>query len=571
MASHNVKIKISDGSESALDRLAYAWIDPKECVNCGVCREYCPVEAINEQQREVCRICPGCATKPGLAFDEMSTISADHACTIGCPIGISPQGYINLIKEEMYEEAYKLIWEKTPFPAVLGYVCHHPCEDECKRGLLLDEPIKIRALKKYLSKVLPLPRQNEYPVVNEETVAIIGAGPAGLSAAHDLAKSGYEVTVLDSANEAGGMLIRGIPVFRLPREIVRHEVHALEQGGVNFELGKFIGPKQMENLLEEYDAVLVATGTPKPKLLKIEGWGLEGIYSAVDFMERFNNDNELWRHPGQEFVENGEIVVIGCGSVGIDTARAAVRYGAKKVTVVCMERGDQIPAHDWEVDEALKEGVVIMDGWKPIRFVGEQPTLNGVEVIKAEDFTKDDEGNISCKTIPGTEKTIKADMVIEAIGQKADELWDGYRDNDKVFFAGDIQSNDVSVVNAMAAGKYAALEIDGKLQGGQLKDPMELRTIHKAPIEEKIYPATRLKNKFYPIPSLDIEDRVNSLEEVELVLDDTEALAEVDRCLECGYQHVDSEKCIGCGICQKVCPKGGVIKMIRVEKEAEQK
>ena len=284
MANHNVKIKISDGSEFALDRLAYAWIDAKECVNCGVCREYCPVEAISEQQREVCRICPGCATKPGLAFDEMSTVSAEHACTIGCPLGISPQGYINLIKAGMYEEAYKLIWEKTPFPAVLGYVCHHPCEAECKRGLLIDEPIKIRALKKYLSTVLPLPKQNEYPVVNEETVAIIGAGPAGLSAAHDLAQLGYEVTVFDAANEAGGMLIRGIPMFRLPREIVRHEVDALERGGINFEFGKFIGPKQMENLLEEYDAVLVATGTPKAKLLKIEGWCLEGIYSAVDFL-----------------------------------------------------------------------------------------------------------------------------------------------------------------------------------------------------------------------------------------------------------------------------------------------
>ena len=249
----------------------------QECVSCGVCREYCPVEAISEQQREVCRICPGCATKPGLPFDEMRTVSADHACTIGCPVGISPQGYINLIKAGMYEEAYELIWEKTPFPAVLGYVCHHPCEDECKRGLLMDEPIKIRALKKYLSNILPLPKQREYPVINEETVAIIGAGPAGLSAAHDLAKLGYEVTVFDSANEAGGMLIRGIPAFRLPREVVRHEVDALERSGIKFELGKPIGQKQVENLLEEYDAVLVATGTRNRKCLKLKAGVLKAF------------------------------------------------------------------------------------------------------------------------------------------------------------------------------------------------------------------------------------------------------------------------------------------------------
>ena len=570
MANHEVRVKVSGGSEYVLDRPAYAWIDPKECVNCGICRENCPVEAISELQREVCRICPGCATRPGRSFDEMRSISAAHACTIGCPLGISPQGYVNLIKAEMYEHAYKLLREKTPFPAVLGYVCHHPCEDECKRGLLLDEPVKIRALKRYLVEEFPPPEPERYQVVHEESVAVIGAGPAGLSAAHDLALAGYEVTVFDSAREAGGMLIRGVPLFRLPREVVRQEVDALAEGGIQFKLGTFIGPVQMEALLEEYDAVLVATGAPQPKVLQVEGWNLEGIHNAIDFMDRMNSGSELWRHPGQQFVEPGEVVIIGGGSVAVDAARTAVRYGALKVTMVCLECGDEIPAHEWELAEAAAEGVEIMDGWQPLRYLGELPRLDAVELVQVESLTRDGAGEISCRTIAGTEKTIKADLVVEAIGQKAAEQWDQYRNTERVFFAGDVQSSDVSVVQAMAAGKQAALEIDGALQGGRLKDPLELRVLHSAPLEEKIYPATRLKNISYQLPLVDAAERIESMAEVvELVFDQTEAMAEVNRCLECGYQYVDPEKCIGCSVCQRVCPKGGVIRMIRVEKEAK--
>lgn len=568
MDKYTRTIKVVSDSEFELDRLAYAWIDPKECVNCAVCREYCPVEAISELQREVCRICPGCATKPGVPFDDMSRISSQHACTIGCPLGISPQGYINLIKEGMFEEAYQLIWDKTPFPAVLGYVCHHPCEDECKRGILMDEPLKIRALKRYLATMLPLPDQKGYKAIHEETIAIVGAGPAGLSAAHDLALAGYEVTVLDEAVEAGGMLRRGIPEFRLPREIVDYEIRTLEDQGIEFRLGQRVGPVQMEALLEEHDAVLVATGMPHAKKLTIDGWILEGIVSALDFMDRMNNEIDQWRHPGQQFVENGKVVVVGGGSVAIDAARSALRYGADSVTIVCMECGEEIPAHDWEIKEALEEGIVIMDGWKPLRYVGEQPKLTGVELVQVEGVFKDESGNFQCQDIPGTERIIEADMVIEAIGQKAEPQWGLYRENEKVFFAGDVESNDVSVVNAMAAGKQAALDMDGWLQGGRFKDPMDLAVLHKAPIEEKIYPATRLKVKFNDTPMINMEDRRNTMKVVEVTLSDSEAMAEVERCLECGYQYVDPEKCIGCGICQKVCPKGGVIKMIRIEKEA---
>lgn len=565
----DVKVKIQNASEFTIERDGYAVIDPAECVNCGLCREYCPSGAISEMQREVCRICPGCADKSGLTFEEMRDLSENHACTISCPVGISPQGYINLLKEGKNEAAYKLIWDKTPFPAVLGYVCHHPCEDDCKRGLILDEPLKIRALKRYITNNTTLPEMEKYPVYYEETIAIIGAGPAGLSAAHDLAKNGYQVTVFDSAKEAGGMLLRGIPRFRLPREIVESEIAALERGGIKFSLGRFIGPNQIEKLLEEFDIVLIATGTPKSKVLDIEGWNLEGIFNAVDYMDRINNDSDIWRHPGQEFIEHGEVVVIGGGSVGIDAARAALRDGASKVTVICMECGDAIPAHAWEIEEAKDEGIEIMGGWSPVRFMGEYPKLNAIELLQVDSVVVEN-GKFECTTIAGTEKTIKADMIIEAIGQKSDDIWNEYKGHDKVFFAGDIQSSNVSVVHAMASGKSAALDIDGALQGGKLKDPLDLRILHRAPIEEKLYPATRQKDKNYPTPLLSVEERIKDTKTlVELDLSDEAAMAEVNRCLACGYQYVDPDKCIGCGICIKVCPKNNVIRIVRDNKEAK--
>lgn len=561
-----VKVKVAEGKEYALERTALAWIDSKECVNCGICREYCPVEAISERQREVCRICPGCAPKPGVSFDDMREISANHSCTIGCPLGISPQGYINLLRIGKLEEAYKLIWDKTPFPAVLGRICHHPCEEECKRGLLMDEALKIRAIKRYLAEEMPVPEGDPYPIIHEETVAIIGAGPAGLSAAHDLAKAGYEVTVYDAAQQAGGMLIRGIPTFRLPREVVAQEVGLMEDFGVNFQLGEYIGPKQMEELLQTYDAVLVATGMTKAKKLNLEGWELEGIYSALEYMDRVNYDQDLYRHPGQQFVEHGDVVVIGGGSVAMDTARVALRNGAKSVTAVCVECGDEVPAHDWELKEAKEEGVVLMEGWMPVSYIGEQPRLDGVKLIQVESIQKVDQ-KINCVTIPGTEKVIKADLVIEAIGQKADPVWKEYQGNPKVYYAGDVQSGDVSVVNAMAAGKKAALDIDNALRGRTLKDPLRLRTISPAPINEKIYPAVRLKEKQYPTPVVPVAERIHNFDEVELVMNELEAIAEVNRCLECGYQFVDPEKCIGCGVCVRVCPVGGVIHMKPVAEE----
>ena len=202
-----------------IDRTAIAQIDPSKCVNCGTCRDICPTEAIEELQRTVCRLCPTCTDRPAMTMDENDNFSTAHACTTECPLGISPQGYVNLTRLGQYEDAYKLIWKKNPLPAVCGRICHHPCEQGCKRGTLVDEPIAIRGIKRFLSDHVDyIPPK--YPRIYDEEIAVIGAGPAGLTAAHYLSLAGYRVTVFDSEPAAGGMLISGIPKFSLPRDVV---------------------------------------------------------------------------------------------------------------------------------------------------------------------------------------------------------------------------------------------------------------------------------------------------------------------------------------------------------------
>lgn len=562
----SVKVISSTGNEYELERNLVAHIDPNHCVNCGECRNACPVQAIHENQRTICRLCPVCTEKESLTVDEMESLATEKACTTGCPLGISPQGYINLTRVGKTEKAYQLIWSKNPLPSICARICTHPCEQNCKRGILVDEPIAIRSIKRYLSENVEW-RPEKYPRIYEETIAIVGAGPAGLCAAHYLSSAGYEVTVFESASEAGGMLVRGIPEFRLDRDIVRKEIANLEEAGIDIRLNEKINKRKLEELKKEFDAVVVATGAPNSKELHIEGHTLDGIMTAMNFMEHVNSGQEIYRHPGQVFDFNqGNVVIIGGGAVAIDCARAAVRLGAQKVTAVCVESGEDIPCHPWELLEAEEEGVTLLEGWAPQVFLGDHPKLEGVKFAKVIGFQKDSDGRISFDVDNNDTQMIPADWVIMAIGQTPDAAW---KEVDGVYFAGEVNTVKSSVVDAMASGMKVASDVDADLRGRKLPDPDELRILHDAPLIEKIYPATRRKTIRPARPMLDMNQRISTFNEVEGCFTEEEALAEVNRCLQCGYEYVDPDKCIGCGVCQKVCPKGDVIALVRADEGGE--
>lgn len=556
----NIKIITQGGSESSLSREAVAYINPSNCVNCGTCREACPVEAIQEVQREICRVCPNCTDRPAQTFKQMHGFTTKQSCTTACPLGISPQGYINLVKAGKPEEAYELVWAKNPLPSVCAQICHHPCEQACKRGVLVDEPIAIRGIKRYLSETVDY-KPKKYIPVFEERIAIIGAGPAGLAAGHFLSKEGYEVTIFESSSEAGGMLKKGIPEFRLDRAAVDNDIKKLCDAGLDIRLNTPISKAQIEELKKEYDAIIVAAGTPHSKELLIPGYRYDGIMTALSFMGNVNNKEYLYRVPHQVFDIKGDVVVIGGGSVAMDVARAAKRCGAAKVTVACLEQGSDVPAHAWEHKEAEDEGIEFVEGVSPIRYEGEYTTLTGVTFARVTSFVKDESGKISFTIDEEQTCTIPAAWAIVAIGQYADNIYPE-KNGETVFYAGDISRAACSVIDAMASGRKAAYEVDAVLRGRTIKASAISHTIEAAPLTEKIYPFNRRRITRNEIPVQDAEKRVQNFDLVEECFTDHQAQQEVIRCLNCGYEIVDPEKCIGCGLCQTLCPKGGVITLV---------
>jgi len=446
---------------------------------------------------------------------------------------------------------------------VCGSICHHPCEDACKRGIVVDSPIKIKDIKKYLA-VNEEVNVKKYKTIYEETVAVIGAGPAGLTAGHYLASAGYEVTIFEGSNEVGGMLKKGIPAFRLSRELIDQDIERLTEAGLNIQLDSRIDRYMMEEIRREYDIVVVASGTPTSKELRLPGWRLAGVMPAVSFMQQVNHGMEVRRHLGQIFkFQDGEAVIIGGGSVAMDVARAAKRVGASKVTVVSLECGEAFPAHPWEKTEAIEEGIEIIEGYSPIEFTTNLfPQINGVKFAKVISCAKDENGKINFTTDEADILEVKADWVVQAIGQSADEMWHDYKEAKDVFFAGDIASSQCSVVDAMASGRQAAIDVDALLRGRQVKNDLASHHLELAPVMQRMYPYNRRKVVRPTVSTLAPEERINSFDEVEGVLSKEQLMTETVSCLSCGYEVVNSEDCIACGICQKLCPKGDVITMM---------
>lgn len=571
-----IRINIGENGEIIKERNVVAHIDPKLCVNCGRCRRICPTESIEELQRIICRQCPDCAESEIMFHNDAKEYAHEHACSIACPLGTVPEGYVNLIAEGKFEEAYEVIRELNPLPSVCSRICHKPCEDECKRGLLIDSPINIRGLKrfivdKYGDKELKF--NNKYDI----KVAIVGAGPAGLTAAFDLAKKGYKVTIFESSPEPGGMMRKGIPSFRLDKDILREEIRTLEDAGIEIKYNMTVGKNPtIEDLIDDdYEAVLLAVGAQKGTKLPIEKNYAEMVYDAVNLMENVNAETP---------VDIGEkAVIIGAGSVAVDTARALLRLGVKEATCVCIEDDNTIPAPCGEVEEAKEEGVKFITSAAPTKIKAEWITVNGVEFKKVDRIERDSCGRLKPIMIDDDTFELECDMVVFATGQVPDTKilmensnieFDGagrpifdedtmMTNMDKVFVAGDLTVARGSVTDAMASGRKAALEIDNMIMERKLESKIdhELKT---APIKEMIYPVRLEKLYTQKMP----KSKEMDFGEVELGFNEKQAIKEARRCMKCGYEHVVEDTCIGCGACTNVCLENA-ISLVKVEREEE--
>ncbi len=518
-------------------------------------------------------------------------------CQAACPLGIDVEGYVTAIGEGDFNNALQIIRERCPLPSVCGRVCHHPCEAECKRGKV-DEPLAIRALKRFAADQQRGQKNRPEPVpqTRSEKIAIIGAGPSGLTAAYELVTQGYSVTIFEALPIAGGMLAYGIPEFDLPQEIVQEEIDYLRALGVEIKTHTPIGGQlTLADLSRQgYRAILIATGAQGSGRLPIPGGELEGVIYALPFLQKA----KLGEKPSLR----GRVLVIGGGNVAIDAARTSLRLGAEKVDLVCIESRDTMPAFEWMIKMAEAEGVNLHPALAPQQLGSHNgKRVSHLDLRKVAQSERDREGRVTwtLEEGPDTTLTMETDWVIVAIGQKVDLFnggdWGNLKTSAKgtlivdsegvatnregVFAAGDIVAYPSTVVESMAFGRKAARAIHRFLQGQGLKEaPSELL---KGNTGKEILPTGIPSQKRQEMRKMPARESVQGFQELELGFTKEQAMQEAKRCLQCRTcnrclaetycvaffateKHgkrspmVRGSLCSGCGRCARSCPYANI-------------
>jgi len=465
-------------------------------------------------------------------------------CQNACPTGVNVPGYMALIQKGRFIDAYRLIRQENPFPAVCGRICTHPCEKKCRRAQR-DEAVAISDLKRFVADYAmrqeePFTYDIKYPK-NGKKVAIIGAGPSGLTCGYYLVRLGYDVDVFESKTMAGGVLAYGIPEYRLPNEVLEHEIQLIRQEGVNIHLNTEIGRDiSFASLRDDYDAIYIATGTQFPNETGLPGENLKGVYYGLSFLKDVNS--------GKNMKIGKNVTIIGGGNTATDAARTAIRLGASKVTIVYRRSFEDMPADKREIEEAMEEGVEILPLIAPVRFIGnDKGRVCGMECVKMELSGFDSSGRRKPKEIESSNFIMETDMVIPAVSQHADfpfvpkddlELtaWGSLvtdRRNlmtsmDGVFAGGDVSRGSDTAISAIADGKHAASAIDiylggtGKLNVGQ---PIEIPEVSVDNDSDEY--------KRFAMEVLPPEKRKQGFREVSLGYRKLNAVAEATRCLRC--------------------------------------
>ena len=532
-------------------------------------------------------------------------------CSMGCPVGTKAGAYVQAIYFKDYEKAYAIARGPNPFASICGRVCAHPCEEVCRKGVVEKDPISIRALKRFATErygvesrqIFALGDTLRYstapgglnPKKTGKRVAIIGSGPAGLTCAHDLARLGHECTIFEAQGVAGGMLILGIPEYRLPRDLIKREIDAILSMGVEIRYHAKLGRDfWLRNLKDEgFDAFFVAIGSHRSHGLDIPGMDLDGVISGVDFLLNANL--------GYKVDLGKKVVVIGGGNVAVDVARtvrrigderelrkfgavseareqieaaldmarSALRMGAREVTMVCLESREKMPAWEWEIEEGLREGVDLRCSLGPKRVLSTGGKVIGLEMLRVRSLL-DERGRFNPSFHEGSEMVLDADTVIYAIGQAPDLSW--IRDEDGIdvtgrglvrvereslatskaglYAGGDVAFGPRLIIEAVADGQRAARSI-----GKYLREEMRERPAWRSG-EIRHRMAENFDRTPRQKPSVIDVERRTGISEVESVYDEGQARVEGSRCYRCNVNTIiSSTKCILCGGCADVCPE----------------
>ena len=485
-----------------------------------------------------------------LLFDHYGDCVAP--CQVACPAGVDVQGYIALIARGAYREAVELIEETLPLPAIIGRICPHPCEEVCRRNLV-DHPISICSLKRFASDYVLLGKERFVPAIKPRSgfrVAIVGSGPAGLSAAYYLIQMGHVVTIFEALPKPGGMLRYGIPDYRLPKEILDQEIATIIERGVAIETDQALGKDfTIKSLLEDgFHAVFLALGAHQSQRMNVEGEDLEGVLPGTDFLRAvaLGISVDLGRR----------VAVIGGGNTAIDAARIALRLGVEEVTIVYRRSRSEMPATEWEVEEAEEEGIRLHFLAAPVRIIGGNGRVRGIECIKMVLGEPDASGRPRPEPIPGSEFVLAVDSVIAAIGQRPDLSFlaeeSGLRtergnlvadpdtlltDITGVFAGGDCVIGAATAVEAIAAGRKAAIAIDRYLKGEEPVGVKRPFNISKGQLNELVGREDFVQVEHKPrqkMPKLRPNERRSNFREIELGYTEDMAKREAERCLECG-------------------------------------
>ncbi|MEW6456234.1 MAG: FAD-dependent oxidoreductase [Acidobacteriota bacterium] len=499
-------------------------LEKSGCKFCGSCVDVCPTGALGD--------------KDVIISDEMNLVP----CKFSCPVEMDAPRYVNYIAERRFEDALRVIEEKAPFPGVLGYVCHHPCESKCRRNNLNDS-ISICKLKRFVAETESRTTENKIKRnghAGNKKIAVVGSGPSGLTASYYLSKAGYSVNIFEAFSEPGGMARWAIPDFRLPKEILKSDIDKILKTGIELETNTRI--KNVFELKKNgYEVIYLAIGAGISKKLDLENRNQEGIFWGLDFLVEINKGkrNSIGRH----------VVVIGGGNVAVDAALSAVRLGAEEVKIICLESREEMPAFQWEIEEAVEEGIKIENSWGPKKILG-NGKVKGIELIRCTSVF-DKKGKFNPSFDQSVTKIIETDTIIIAVGQISDfSIVSGINsikitehgtikvnpdtletDFPGIFAGGDVVKGTSSVVEAIAYGRRAALSIAKYLDGKELFDIAFKE-------EEKYNPFLGTEISFatkrrIQLPSIPMEKRKRSFELIELGYNEKMAVEEAKRCLRC--------------------------------------
>ena len=509
------------------------------CYHCidAPCVLACPVEAIDKREKD------------GIVLiDREKCLGRDecgYSCSHECPVGNDVLGVISLIKDRKYYDAWRLLADSNPFSGVCGRICFHPCETACNRNQV-DDSVNIQAIERFVADFMPTvpPFTVEH---KKQRVAIVGSGPAGLSCAYHLARFGYRVTVFEALPVIGGMLRVAIPEYRLPRVILDREIAFIKALGVEVRTNTCVGRDISIEELDKFDAVFVAIGTHRDKLLNIGGVELQGVITGLGFLKEVNINGKL------NIAK--KVVVLGGGNVAYDCARTALRLGATEVHIVCPEECENMLAEPLEIKQGEEEGIKIHASTIARNIMGLNNQVTGVECIRLRSMAWDQYGELHFDAIKGSETILPADTVIVAIGQEPDVSFlpndikvscgvinidkDGATTRAKYFAGGDAAVTERKVAWAIGSGRRAAQTIDRQLRGlsGEKESPL----MRKSELRDTdfIKHINRTKN-----PMIPISRRIGNFAEVVLGLDEEQAKEEANRCLICR------------GMCSVACPYG---------------